>query len=137
MSEDNVEIVRRIFENFPAVQDRLRSGDLPIGEPFAEDVEWDASDLNLPDLGDGHLRGREAVRRFWATWLSAWGNVGFEYELRGAGGHVVALIDQWMSGTEIDLPFGSYAQLWTFKDGEVIRWTFYREQDEALKAAGL
>src|SRR5262245_26535618 len=52
MSEENVETVRRIFDSFAVVQEDLRRGDLPIGKPWAEDVEFDASDLGLPDLGD-------------------------------------------------------------------------------------
>src|SRR5689334_2220367 len=112
MSRDNAETVRRIYDGFPAVQDQLRTGDFPIGEPFAEDVEWDASEMQLPDLGDGHLRGREGVRRFWIAWLSAWEDVRMSYELRARGDHVVALIDQWMSGSQdMDISTGRYAQL--------------------------
>jgi ketosteroid isomerase-like protein len=137
MSERNVETVRRIFDRFPAVQDALRRGDMAIGKPFAENVEWDASEMRLPDLGDGHLRGHEGVRRFWIAWLGAWEDVSFDYELRDAGEHVLALIDQRMRGSEeINLP-SRYAQLWTFKDGEVVRWKIFWEMSAALEAAGL
>jgi ketosteroid isomerase-like protein len=137
MSQGNVEIVRRIFDSFAVVQDDLRRGDLPIGKPWAEDVEFDASDLGLPDLGDGRLRGREGVRRFWVTWLAAWEDITFEYELRDAGEHVVALIEQQMHGSEEMEVEGRYAQLWTFKDGEVVRWKGFADQRKALEAAGL
>jgi ketosteroid isomerase-like protein len=137
MSEENVETVRRIFDSFAVVQDDLRRGDLPIGKPWAEDVEFDASDLGLPDLGDGRLRGHEGVRRFWVAWLAAWEDITFEYELRDAGEHVVALLEQQMHGSEGMELVGRYAQLWTFKDGEVVRWEGFRDQREALEAAGL
>ncbi len=138
MSERNVETVRRIYEGFPAIQDGLRRGDMPIGEPFAEDVEWDASEMGLPDLGDGRLRGHEGVRRFWIVWLAAWEDVSFDYELHDAGNQVVAVIgDQRMRGTEIGISSGRYAQLWTFEDGEIVRWKMYRDWHEALEAAGL
>jgi ketosteroid isomerase-like protein len=138
MSRENVEIVRRIFDAFPATQDRLRSGTLPIGPPLAEGVEWDASEIALPDLGDGLMRGYEGVRRFWMTWLAAWEDVSFEYELLDAGEHVVALIDQSNRGSiEVKLAPTSYAQVWTFKDGQVIRWKLYWDRKDALEAAGL
>lgn len=137
MSLENVEVVRRIFDNFPAVQDLLRRGEIPIGVPFAEDIEWDASRVRLPDLGDGHVRGREGVRRFWMAWLAPWQNVEFQYELRDAGEHVLALIDQSMRSTH-DIQIASrYAQLWSFSNGEVARWAMYTDIDEALEAAGL
>lgn len=138
MSQRNVELVQGIYENFPAIQDRLREGDFPIGWPFAEDVDWDASAMGLPDLGDGHMRGREGVRRFWVAWLSAWQDVSMEWELRSVGEHVVALIDQRMQGSkEIELLTGRYAQVWTFNEGQVVGWKVYRTQEEALEAVGL
>jgi ketosteroid isomerase-like protein len=138
MSQENVEIVRRIYEGFPSVQEALRRGEMPIGKPFAEDIEWDASEMGLPDLGDGHLRGREGVRRFWIAWLAAWEDVSFDWELHDAGDQVVAVIgDQRMRGTEIGISSGRYAQLWTFREGQVVRWKVYRHHEDALKAAGL
>ena len=137
MSEENVETVRRIFDSFAVVQDDLRRRDLAIGKPWAEDVEFDASDLALPDLGDGRLRGHEGVRRVWVAWLAAWEDITFEYELRDAREHVVALIEQQMHGSEEMELEGRYAQLWTFKAGEVVRWKGFRDQREALEAAGL
>jgi ketosteroid isomerase-like protein len=138
MSKRNVETVRRIYEGFPAIQDGLRRGEIPISDPFAEDVEWDASEIGLPDLGDGKMRGREGVRRFWIAWLAAWEDVTFDYELRDAGERVVALIDQRMRGSEeIELLMERYAQVWTFKDGEVVSWKMYRDWQEAAEAAGL
>lgn len=138
MSQENVEIVRRIYDGFPLVQDALKRGDMPIGKPFAEDVEWDASEMGLPDLGDGRMHGREGVRRFWIAWLAAWESVSFEHVLHDAGDQVVAVIaDQLMRGSEIAISSGQYAQLWTFKNGEVIRWKVYGDYKEALKAAGL
>ena len=137
MSRENVVIVRTMYENFAAIQSRLRTGTLPIEEPIAEDIEWDATDIGLPDLGDGHVRGREGVRRFWMTWLSAWEDTSFVYELRDAGEKVVALIDQTMrasGGLENEV---SYAQIWTFRHGEVVHWKLYWDQAEALEAAGL
>ena len=129
--------MRGIFDSFPEVQDRLRRGELRIGPPLAEDIEWDASEIALPDLGDGLMQGYEGVRKFWMSWLEAWDDVSFEYELREAGDKVVALIHQLNQGTKITLPPMSYAQIWTFADGEVVHWKLYVDQREALRAANL
>jgi ketosteroid isomerase-like protein len=137
VSRENLETVRQIFDGFPALQARLRAGDFPFGAPFSEDIEWDASEMALPDLGDGMVRGREAVRRFWMTWLAAWEDVSFEYELRAAGDDVVVvLIDQSMRNTQLALQI-QYAQVWTFREGEIVRSKLYRDCDEALRVAGL
>ena len=136
MSPENVEIVRRIFEAFPETQDALRRGNFPIGPPISEDIEWDAAEIRLPDIGDGVLRGREGVRRFWIAWLTAWDKVTLEYELHDAGDKVVAVIDQSNRGSEIEIPLQT-AQIWTFSDGEVIHWKLHMDHDTALKAAGL
>jgi hypothetical protein len=138
MSAEYVEIVRRIYDGFPIIQERLRRGEFPIGPPFAQDVEWDASDIQLPDLSDGQFHGRDGVRRFWIVWLAPWEDVRFDYELRDAGDHVVALIDQWMRASgDMTIASGRYAQLWTFKEHEVVRWKMYRDFKQALEAAGL
>lgn len=138
MSQRNVDLVRGIYEGFPAVQAGLRRGDFPIGWPFDEDVEWDASDIGLPDLGVGVLRGWEGIRRFWVAWLAPWEDVSFDYELRDTGDHVVALIDQRMRARfDMNVVTGRYAQLWTFRDGQVVRWKMYRDKAEALAAVGL
>lgn len=139
MSRENVEIVRGAFDAFPFTQERLKHGTLPIADFVAEDVIWDASDMKLPDMGDGIYRGRDGVRRFWMDWLEAWDEVSFAYELRERGPYVVALIDQKMRASgDVDFPLRHYGQVWTFdEEGRVVHWKVYWNQDEALRAAGL
>jgi hypothetical protein len=72
------------------------------------EVEWDSSDLTLLDIG-GVYRGPEAVR---------------PERMRGRS-----------TGTEV--PFGEYAQVYTFRDGLIVRWKLYGSQSEALEAVGL
>ncbi len=137
MSQENVEVVRRMFEAFGKLEKHLRQGDLEIGEPYAEDVELDFSAAALPDGDDGRYRGREGVRRFWMNWLSAWKGLEFSYELRDGGDCVVALIDQSMrSSKDLEIPV-CYAQVYCFRDDQIVRWTLYWDQAEALEAAGL
>ena len=86
-----------------------------------------------------YLQGKEAVRGFWREWLAAWETVQFEYELIDAGDRVVMLLDQRMRGrsTGIEVSFGRYAQVFTFRDGLLVHWKAYLSQAEALEAAGL
>ena len=132
MSQANVERLHTAFENFLVGRSDF-GADL-----LAPDVEWDASELEILDVS-GIYHGPEAVRQFWREWLGAWETVQFEYELIDAGERVVALIDQRMRGrsTGIEVPFGQYAHVYTFKDGLIVSLKVYRRQSDALKAVGL
>ena len=138
MSQENVELFRAQIEGFLAARDLGRADRLKLADLYHPDIEWDVSEMPMPDLAAVY-RGRDAVLRFWRQWLSAWEAVEFEYEMVGAGDHVVMLVDQRMRGryTGIEVPFGKYAQLATFRDGLMVRLKMYRSQSEALEAVGL
>jgi ketosteroid isomerase-like protein len=132
MSQENVKRLRSAFEAFLA-------GKSEFGvELLDPEVEWDASDEFALDIG-GVYRGVAAVQQFWRDWLAAWETVQFEYELFDAGDRVVALIDQRMRGrsTGIEVAFGKYAHVYTFKDGLIVHWKLFMSQSEALEAVGL
>jgi hypothetical protein len=126
-----VERLRVAFEGF--LRREPRAG-VDLLHP---DVVWDSTNTQIFDL-DRVYHGLEGVSRFWREWLGAWETVEFEYELVDAGDRVVALIDQRMRGrsTDIEVPLGKYAQVWTFRDGLVVHWKLYDSQSEALEAAG-
>jgi ketosteroid isomerase-like protein len=132
MSQENVERLREGFESFLA-------GRSDFGTDLLDpEVEWDGTDSGVPDL-EAVYHGVEGVQRFWREWLSSWETVSFEYELIDAGDRVLALVDQRMRGrsTGIEVAFGKYAQLYTFRNGLIVHWKGYRSQDDALRAAGL
>jgi ketosteroid isomerase-like protein len=133
MSQENVERLRAAFENFLAGR---RSWGAELVDP---EVEWDGSDMTLLDVGGRVYHGREGVQQFWREWLAAWETVQFEYTLVEAGDRVVALIDQRMRGrsTGIEVPFGKYAHVYTFREGLIVHWKMYASQSEALEAVGL
>src|SRR3954451_19596590 len=133
MSRADLERLREGFEGFLA-HDTARWGP----DMLDPDVVWDATDVQIFDISRVY-HGPEGVSEFWREWLGAWETVEFEYELVDAGDRVVALIDQRMRGrsTDIEVPLGKYAQLWTFRDGLVVHWKLYDSQSEALAAAGL
>ena len=132
MSQENVERLRAGAENFLAGR-----SDFGV-ELLDPNVKWDALEGDILDISDIY-HGPEAVRQYWRDWLGAWETVQFEYELIDAGDRVVMLIDQRMRGrsTGIEVPFGKYAQVATFRDGLMVHWKLYLSQSDALKAVGL
>lgn len=142
MAQENMEIVRAAMEDFIAGKTKFDDDGTLIrmaGEEYWHpDIELDVSEAVVPEM-KGVFRGKEAVRRWWSEWLGAWETVEFEYELRDAGDHVVALIDQRMRGrsTGIEVSRGRYAQVARYKDGLMVHWRFYGDQAKALEAVGL
>ena len=140
MSQQDVDRWRRTIEAF------LRASRGHDWQPWLErmdevldpEIEWDASDMAVPDL-TGAFHGLEEVRRWWGRWLDAWETVEFEYELVDAGDAVVMLVDQSMRGrsTGIEVPLGRYAHFARFENGRMTYWKSYATQQAALRAASL
>jgi ketosteroid isomerase-like protein len=133
MSQENVEIVRTLFDTFAR-----RDHEAAFGY-YDTEIEWDAS---RGDVGTGGIYyGHDGVRAYWRSWLSAWEDVeASEVEFVDGGQTVVALIHQQRlrgrgSGIQVDAP--PYALAFTFRNGKVVRWVLYPTQAEALEAAGL
>jgi len=140
MSQENVEKLRAGIESFLAGTSESAREDM-LGEQaegWDPEIELDASEAPVLDIA-GVYRGRDAVLRFWREWLAAWETMRFEYELVDAGHQVVMLFDPQMRGrsTQMDMPFGKVAWVYTYRGGLVIHQKFYMGQPEALKAAGL
>jgi ketosteroid isomerase-like protein len=141
MSENNLEIWRANIEGQLA---ELAAGTSPeatiskMAEIWGPEVELDASEAAALDL-KGVYRGAAAVRQFWQEWFSAWETVRFDYELVDAAEQVVMLLDMQMRGrsTGIEMPFGRFAWVGTFRDGLLVHARLYMNQSEALGAAGL
>jgi ketosteroid isomerase-like protein len=134
MSQENVEIVRRIYE---AVARR------DVATPFhlyAEDIVWDLSNWRPAELDPMPVyTGHEGVREAWRDRLSAWGEVDFEVEdLIEAGERVVAVIRDRQVGRSSGVPIeASHAAVWTLVDGKVTRLQVFDGRQQALEAAGL
>jgi hypothetical protein len=108
-----------------------------MAELWDPEIELDAGDSQVPGL-NGIYRGIEAVKQFWREWYGAWDTLHFEYELLDAGDRVVMLMEIRMRGrhTGIEVPFGKFAWVATFRDGLIVHVKPMR-QSEALEAAGL
>ena len=135
MSQENVKIVRDLTEMF---QRRQHERAL---EYYDDDVVFDATRSPVP-LVAGVYHGREGVRAYWREWLSAWSDLQFEIEdvVEGTGGNVVLLVRNqrhWGKHSGIETAVPPYGILFEIRDGKVVHWCAYPDQDEALEAAGL
>jgi ketosteroid isomerase-like protein len=131
MSQENADVVR-------AVLDAQRQRDWPaFRRLYDPEIEWeDASGL----WGDwGTRRGFEAVRDGFVTWFEAFEHVAFDLEDSvEAGDEVVASIRISARGRESGIAIDQRLfAVWTVRGGRVVRVRGYRDQAEALEAAGL
>ncbi len=137
MSQENVEIVRRLLDMFAK---RDHEAVFAFYDP---DIEWDATNVGARGLADltGVYRGHGGVRTYWRRWLEAWKDLEFEVQdVLDAGDEIVALIRnqrQWgrSSGIITDMP--PYGLVFTIRGGRVVRWRSFPDQESALEAAGL
>jgi uncharacterized protein len=129
MSQENVEIVRRIHERF------LRGDYEAMFELIADDVEWD--DSGFP--GGGKYHGHQGMSKASGRWFAAWDDYEVEFlKYFSAGDKVVSLYRQRGRGkgsgitTEMEA-----AQVWTLRAGLVTKVEVFPDQTTALEAAGL
>ena len=132
MSEENVEVVRRVLE----VQ--FGSGaafDLGL---IADDFEWILA--GTPFEGRSVWRGREEWVEFVRLWTQDFVDFSFQVvRLMDAGDdRVVSLLRQSATGKESRVPVEWHnGVVFELRDGQVIRGTNYLTHAEALEAAGL
>jgi ketosteroid isomerase-like protein len=127
MTQANVELVRRGIAD---VHD--------FWEMLDEYVIWDIRTRPIPDLDPVYV-GRDAVikasRHYWGTWDHY--HVEAE-EIIDAGPSVVVILQERGRGKGSGAPFEQCnPQLWTFRNGRIIRWESFPSRAEAVDAAGL
>jgi ketosteroid isomerase-like protein len=130
MSRENVEFVRAVYAewergNFSAGVDRY--------DPDAVLVQGEG----FPEAGS--YQGLAGFANYMHIFLDAWEKVTIEAEeLIDAGDSVVAAVLQTGigkgSGASTELRF---FQVWTFREGKVIRLEVIRDRDAAFEAAGI
>jgi ketosteroid isomerase-like protein len=105
-------------------------------ELLAEDAEW----VNPPDAVEpGTRQGADSFNRAIANVFAAWDDVRFETERITDNGEEVVALGRLHGhihgpGMEVDSPHG---QIWTFRDGRVIRMRWFNTHREALEAVGI
>jgi ketosteroid isomerase-like protein len=135
MSQENAELVRRTMEEFN------RGGPAVINGGFlSTEIVFDASRAGIP--GIGVARGQDEVRAvFEQDWFGAFPFEEWEIQIE----EPVALGDQVIfgsrqqgrgasSGAAAALQLGN---IFTIRDGEIVRIEVYGHPQEAFKAAGL
>ena len=137
MSEENVEIARRLWEKFQAGLERGDPGAWFDSETVADDFEW-----IVPTPIDGRTvwLGRQGFVEFirtwteqfegWSIWVERWIDAGED--------RIVLLTRQTGTGKESGAPVEmNLGQVWEFEAGRVARVRAYLTHAEALEAAGL
>ena len=125
MSEENVELVRRIY----AAWDREQSA----RDFLAEDVEY----VNPPyAVEPGVRRGRASFRVVRETYEDFM--VHIEEIVDAGGDDVLVLAHYTASGRGSGVPLeGEHAYVWTVRDGQAVRFQWFQSHAEAYEAAGV
>ena len=129
MSQENVEIVQRHIEAFNRRDLRTWLA------TFHPDAEIDWSRARGPFKGV--YRGQSGHEAFWDVWLTFdWGEIE-TYDLTGVDSEVVVPNATTFRGREGIEVVARSAFLFTVENGQITRYRMFREQTEALEAAGL
>ena len=132
MSQENVEMVRRAFEEFN------RDGvDAMFDSYWDPEIVWDMTPTGIP--GYGIYSGYDEVKAFFADWYSAFDGLEVEIEeLVDRGDRVLVMARQRGRGVtslaEVEL---AIAVVLTLRVGKVVRADNYLDRSLALEAAGL
>jgi ketosteroid isomerase-like protein len=128
MSQENLELVRRVYEGWAR-------GDFSEGDVFSPDVEFE-----MPDWPhSAGSRGLEGMRSIWQATLGAWDDFRAEPDrFIETGRHVVVFthVHAWGkdSGAEVS---ADTATVWTIEAGRVVRLVLYWDSHKALEDVGL
>jgi ketosteroid isomerase-like protein len=136
MSEENVEVVRRLFEAFGEGMERGDPGAWFASNEVADDLEW----IGIPGVGLGTYRGREEFVEFMRVWTDDFEDwaIDMEQVIDAGDDRVVTVFRQTArgvgSGVPVELVQGAVNEL---EGGRLIRVRHYASPKEAFKAAGL
>jgi ketosteroid isomerase-like protein len=127
MSQENVELVRRIYDAF------LRGDLAAMLAGLDPEIEW----RSIEDTEDRH--GHQGVASSIAAWLEMWEQHELEAEeYRDAGSQVVVTTRLRgrgrLSGAVVE---DRYFAVWSLRDGRAVAYREYASRPEALAAVGL
>jgi len=125
MSEQNLELVRRIYEAW----ERNESA----GEFLAEDVEYVNPEYAVEG---GTRRGRASFRVVRETYEDF--RIRIDRFIDAGGDDVIVLGHYTASGAGSGVSLeGEHGHIWTIRDGAAVRFRWFQSHREALDAAGL
>jgi uncharacterized protein len=124
MSEENVELVRRIHERW--------DGDESIRELVAEDLEY-------VNPGYAVEPGTRIGRKVFGSVRDTYPDFTFHPERYVDAGDDVVVLGRYTasgeaSGIELE---GDHGYVWTVRDGLAVRFQWFQSHGEALEAAGV
>jgi ketosteroid isomerase-like protein len=132
MSQENVEIVRRLYEHW-------ERGDFSHADYFDPQVEHSRIGAETPDM-EGRWRGLDGFSAAFREYLRAFSDLRINAEriIDLGDGRVLGLARHTargkLSGAPIEHQLGD---LFTLREGRIVRYDSYWDTAEALEAAGL
>jgi ketosteroid isomerase-like protein len=131
VSAEDVEVLRQIFDAF-------NSEDIDLILSFTHpdfEVEVPPDFSAEPDT----YRGRDGMRRYWASFQDAMAEIRFQPErLWDAGQVVVVVMHVTAKGRQTAIPVEQRGVgVWTICDRKAMRLRLYASQSEALRSVGL
>jgi ketosteroid isomerase-like protein len=131
MSEENVAAMRRVYE-------AMARGDFwAAGEFFDPEIAWEWSSGGSGLTGVGTYHGIEGVEAASRDWFEAWDWFWQEAEEFIEGGDSVVVLTRTHGrpkGSEREIT-GNGADVWTFREGKVVRFKSFKSPEEALEFA--
>jgi ketosteroid isomerase-like protein len=129
MSQENVDVVRRFYEDFSRGDVEAALG--------AFEPEVEARDHDIPDAAE--YRGLEGLLRWQADWQRSWESWRWDpTEFIDAGDRVVVVLRVHArgrgSGVDLERTAGA---VWTLRKGKCVLLDYYGSKDDALEAVGL
>ena len=143
MSQENVEIVKALFESVGEGDFTAFARDDDMWAAWAEAVPFLHQDVESvardPVVGGTSYLGLDGLRAMWLDWVAPW------VTWRAAVEEVIDLGDQVLVlGRAFGLLEGGRAEVeatvasvWTVRDGKIARIEYYSKRAEALEAVGL
>jgi ketosteroid isomerase-like protein len=131
MSQENVEILRRLYEQWA-------DGDLST-HFFDSEIEFSRIGAQTPDM-EGRWRGLDEVSTAMREYLRAFSDLRIEAEriIDLGRGRVLVLTRHTARGKQSGVPIEHEAgDLLTLRAGKVVRYDAYWNRADALEAAGL
>jgi ketosteroid isomerase-like protein len=134
MSEENVEIVRRLYEAAG------RRDIATVYSLYDPQIEWDASRIERGTMPGRVVHGQADLQKWLREWYGPWEDIHDDLEelIEASEDEVISVMTQRGRGRESGAEVGRrVATIWTIREGRIIRAKWFPTRAEALEAAGL
>jgi ketosteroid isomerase-like protein len=134
MSQENVEVVRRVYEA------AARGDTAAVFALYDPDIEWDASRTSRGVMTGRVVHGRDALLKWLREWYEVWETIDDDLEglIEANDDTIISIMVQRgrgrASGVEVE---DRLATVWTISEGKVTRVVWFPTEEEARQAVGL